>query len=220
MYGAVQVVLNRNKSKWQTFEPLAEAAVALDGLLAQIIALAPKQVRTSGGAADKRAALKTLGDVAWLVASQVSAYASKSNNLTLQARVGFSRSTIVAGGDQDAVTRCRTIHTAATENLAALAKYRIDAAKLTELDNAIKAFQALMTAPRDSTTQSAAATKQLPGLFKKADAMLRDQLDKLMTGYATSEPMFNGEYTAARVIVDAGGGAAKAPPAPAPAPAA
>ena len=137
--------------------------------------------------------------------------------------------------------------------------------KPTELDNAIKAFQALSTAPRDSTTQSSSATKQLPSLVKKADALIKDQLDKLMTGYATSEPMFHGEprpptldahwdhepsrfpadsktstdglfcfsavvpesagqpvhgkYTAARVIVDAGGGAAKAPPAPAPAPA-
>jgi hypothetical protein len=172
------------------------------------------------GAADKRVALKALGDIAWLVAAQVSAYASKAGNLTLQARVGFSRTALMAGGDQGSVTRCRAVHTAATENLAGLAKYRVDAAKLTEFDNAIKAFQALITAPRDSTTQSSSATKQLPGLFQKADALLKDQLDNLMASYATSEPTFHGEYGAARVIVDAGGGAAKAPPAPAPAPAA
>jgi hypothetical protein len=220
MYGSVQIVLNRNKAKWQTFEPFTEAATALDGLVAQILALAPKQVRTSGGAADKRAALQTLGDIAWLVAAQVSAYASKAGNLTLQARVGFSRTALMAGGDQGAVTRCRAVHAAATENLAGLAKYRVDAAKLTEFDNAIKAFQTLITAPRDSTTQSSSVTKQLPGLFQKADVLLKYQLDNLMAGYVTSEPTFHGEYGAARLIVDASGGAAKAPPAPAPAPAA
>ena len=218
MYGSVQVVLNRHKAKWLSFEPFAEASTALDGLVAQILTLAPKQVRTSGGAADKRTALKTLGDVAWLVAAQVAAYAAKANNRTLQARVGFSRTALTARGDQSAVARCRAVHTAATENLAALTKYRVDAAKLTELDNAIKAFQALITAPRDSTTQSASATKQLPALFKKADALLKEQLDKLMGGYAASEPTFHGEYGAARVIVDAGGGEAKPAPATPPAP--
>ena len=158
---------------------------------------------------------KTLGDLAWQVAAQVAAYAAQANNRTLLARVGFSRTKLTAGGDQDAVSRCRAVHTAASEHLAALTKYRVDAAKLTALDNAIKAFQALITAPRDSTTQSASATRQLPALFKQADALLKEQLDKLMGDYAVSEPTFHGEYLAARVIVDAGGGdAPPAPPAP------
>ena len=218
MYGSVQAVLNRNKSKWLTFEPMAEAVTAFDGPVAQIIALAPRQIRTSGGAADKRAALQTLGDAAWFVATQVSAYAAKTSNLTLQARVNYSRTSVTAGSEQDAVTRCQTIHTAATEHLAALSKYRVDAAKLTELDHAIKAFQALINAPRDSTAQSAAATKQLPALFKTTDALLKNQMDKLMASFSASEPTFHAEYQTARVIVDTGGGESKDDPAPAPAP--
>lgn len=220
MYGSVQAVLNRNKPKWLTFEPMAEAVTAFDGPVAQILAFASKQIRTSGGAAEKRAALQTLGDAACFVATQVSAYAAKTSNLTLQARVNYSRTSVTAGSEQDAVTRCQTIHTSATEHLAALSKYRVDAAKLTELDHAIKAFQALINAPRDSTAQSAAATKQLPALFKTTDALLKNQLDKLMACFSASEPTFHAEYQTARVIVDAGGGEANDDPAPVPAPSA
>jgi hypothetical protein len=48
------------------------------------------------------------------------------------------------------VAQCRNIHTAATENLTALAKHGVTAAKLTAFKKKIDAFDKLKFAPRDS----------------------------------------------------------------------
>lgn len=218
MYGSVQTALTRNKSKWQNYEPFVESTEEFDAIVAVIFRIAPKQLRSIGGAAEKRAALKALGEVAWLIAAQVSAYAAKTSNVKLQSRVAFSKTVLITGGDQAVLTRCRTVHSAATENLSNLTKYKIDAERLEKLDKAIEHFQTLTTAPRDITNQSVSVTKQLAALFKKADKVLNDQLDMLVTDFEESDPSFHGEYTSARIIVDARGGESKTAPDPTPAP--
>jgi cytochrome c556 len=220
MYAALQTVLNRNQSLWQTFEPFAEAVTAFSGFADQIDALAPQQVRGTGDADAKRAALKTLGELTYFVASQVCAYAAKTGNLALKAKVDYSVTEILSGPERRMIPRCRSIHAAAGEHLAALGKYKVDAAKLAALNGAIEAYEALATGPRDSIVQSAAATKEMTRLFREADAVLKGQLDKLITSFQASQAGFYNEYLAARVIVDGGGGGEEpaTPPAPPAAP--
>ncbi len=114
------------------------------------------------------------------------------------------------------IARCRALSAAAAEHLAAPAKNQVDAAERAELENALQAFETLAPAPRDRIVRSAAVTKELTGLFRATDRLLKTQLDKLMAGFKATQPAFHHEYQAARVIVDAGGGteAADDPPAP------
>jgi hypothetical protein len=92
----------------------------------------------------------------------------------------------------------------------------VDAARLAELENALQAFEALASAPRASNVRSAAVTKELARLFRETEQLLQTQLDKLMAGFKATQRAFHHEYHAARVIVDAGGGAEAAEDQPAP----
>jgi hypothetical protein len=51
-----------------------------------------------------------------------------------------------------------------------------------------------------------ARTRQLAGLFKKANEHLSEHLDKLVTRIKRKEPVFYDTYQNARVIIDLGKG--------------
>ena len=220
MYESVQAVLSRHANTWNTYDPFAEAVPILDDNVDQIKAAALKQLRTTGGAQNKKEARQNLGEVAYFVASQTYAYATKVGNAELLAKVDYTPTSIVQGPEADVLTRCRDVYKAASENATALQRYKIDAAKLTELDEAISDFDTLTNAPRDAITKSAAATKLIHRLIPNTDELLKKTLDKLMVSFKKSAAVFFDEYKTARVIVDIGVKPEEkpAPPSPEPSP--
>jgi hypothetical protein len=98
-----------------------------------------------------------------------------------------------------------------------LAPYGVTAAKLTALKAKIDAYTASLTKPRDAVASGSTATKQMADEFDAADAALNDQMDALVPQFAASNAKFVEDYNNARIIVDSGGGKAKAKtPAPKP----
>lgn len=91
------------------------------------------------------------------------------------------------------------------------------AAKLTDLQAKIDAYAASLSKPRDAVASGSTATKQMSDEFAAADAALNDQMDALVPQFAASNATFVEDYHNARIIVDSGGGKAKAkPPTPKP----
>lgn len=117
-----------------------------------------------------------------------------------------------------AADTARSVQAAATANLASLAPCGATAAKLTDLKAEIDAYAAGITKPRDAVASGSTANKQLSDEFDAADAALNDQMDALVPQFASTNAKFVEDYNNARIIVDSGGGKAKAkPPAPKPA---
>ena len=84
----------------------------------------------------------------------------------------------------------------------------VNAGKLSALNKPVANDPTAQSKARNRIESGRAATKQLPGLFRRADSMLKRRLDKMVVQFKTSQPDFFNEYKTARVIVDLPGGRA------------
>jgi hypothetical protein len=216
MYLAVKAVCDRNNSTWQTMQAFGDGYTEFGGHVQTIQTLSQSQSQaTTGLATDKEQLRQAMAGATVEVAGAVSAYARKAKNNDLAARVSVSASSIMTGRDTLAADTARNVHTAATANLANLGSYGVTAAKLTALKAKIDAYAASISKPRDARASTKTVTEQMDGEFKAADAVLKDQMDKLVPQFKSANAAFVADYQNARIIVDSGGGGKKpAPPTP------
>ena len=136
----------------------------------------------------------------------------------LAAKVDFSRSDLTSGRDTLSADRCQTIYDAAKSVVANLGDYDITAADVKALADAIKAYRAVLTKPREARIAGKSATDQLATEFDSADAIVSNHLDAFVPKFKKSAPEFASLYENARTIVDAvATRAPKSAPQPAPA---
>ena len=174
-------------------EALGETITALD---AQIQAAQGNPGATSA----KEQARLSLCIISVEVIGAMKAYGAVAQDPELLARVSFTASTVCSGKVSEVVARCKNVWQAATDNVAALAKYGVTPAKLTKLNNAIKAFDKVKTAPRQHQAIKSAATQLIPVLVDSGVGIVRDQLDQLMPQFAATNPAFCNAYFSARVV--------------------
>jgi hypothetical protein len=200
MYLAVEDICDESPTAWGSLPAWADAYADFQTRVTNIQNLSKIQSQDNTGiAADKEAARQTMATLALPVAKAVHAYALKAKNLTLANTVDFSMSDLMHARDVQSAERCETIYDSATANLAALTDYKVTAAQLTTLDNAIDAYNLLISKPRDSRAQTRTVTHNLKDEFAAADADLV-QLDDLL-GQLT-DAKFVSDFTNARIIVD------------------
>lgn len=213
-YLALQNLLVASKTLVAAVPALQEAIDELVDFILEINLNAKVQAAPSGAADAKRDALNTLGDAAYEVAGGVLAFADKSGDLTLAARVRFSRSAVSAGSGNAVVARVQDVIDATTENLDSLGDHGVTADKLKALKQALKAYDAVRALPRNAIGAGAAATKALERLFPQVDKLLENQIDRLVWQFRASTPEFYDKYQTARSIVGvAASGEAPATPA-------
>ena len=221
MYLAVNAVCDRNKSTWQALQAFGDAYADFGTHVQNIQNIAQSQAADSSGlSADKQQLRGQMADATVEIANAVYAYARKARNNDLAAKVNVNRSGILGGRDTAAADLARSIHAAASANLANLGPYGVTDAKLTALKSAIDAYAGSIARPRDARASSATATSQLASEFDAADTVLGDQMDTLVLQFKSANPAFVTDYSNARVIVEsAGKSKATPPPTPAPPPA-
>jgi Carboxypeptidase regulatory-like domain len=157
----------------------------------------------TGITTDKNAFRQNLGTQAADVAGIIFAFASVSGNNTLKQEVNFSLSKLVQGNEEAFVSRCQNIHAKGVENLAALADYGITQQKLTGLATAITDYVAKSPNARTAKSNRKTLTANLSDLFKQADTILKERLDKLIVVFRADHPDFVKTYEANRIIIDA-----------------
>jgi hypothetical protein len=210
MYLAVKAVCDRNNTTWQTLQAFVDAYADFGARVSNIQTLAQTQsVDSTGLSADKEQLRKTMATAATEVAAATHAYAKKVKNNDLAAKTDVSVSTFMTGRDTLAPANALNIHAAATANLALLATYGVNAAKLTALKAKIDTYAASISKPRDAQASISTATKQMDDEFRAADAALNDQLDALVPQFTAVNAKFVEDYQNARIIVDNTGGSPK-----------
>ena len=210
MYLAVKAVCDRNTATWQTLQAFADGYTEFGLHVTNIQSLAQSQSQQTGGlATDKKSLREQMAEAAVEVASATSAYAKKTKNKDLAAKVNYSRSDMTGGRDTAAADIARNIRTNANANVANLAAYGVTAAKLTALQQKIDAYDASLAKPRDARAAGKTATDQMDAEFSAADAVLKDEMDNLAPQFKTANATFVKDYTNARIIVDSGGAKAK-----------
>ncbi|MFZ4766922.1 MAG: hypothetical protein ACOYMN_18370 [Roseimicrobium sp.] len=214
MFSTVAVYMDKNKALWTPTKAVVDAVTALKAGIATIAAKAGKQTAPTGGAAEEKAQVREdLEDKILEVGDQLAAFAAVTADVGLAAQVDFTRSAVVKLSADDLGTTAKRVSAAAAAHLAALADYGIDQADVTELASLTTAFDGAKSAPRNAIIERAAETATLPEVINGTTDILRDRLDKLMTRYRKTQPVFYAGYQSARVVVTRGGNGG-APPEP------
>src|SRR5262245_13060741 len=221
MLTTVQGVLTKHQTTWQAHVAFSEGVEALAESLTAIDAQAQVAQGNPGASDAKELARQELCTAACEVIGALRAYAAVNADPELAARVNFSASDVIGGKANEVVSRCRSVHTSASELVSSLGNYGVTTTRLTAFKRKIDSFEELKSAPRQSRVTQSAAAQLIPQLVRSAVSVLRDQLDGLVLQFKSADPSFYEEYFSARVVVDTRGGrsdntdiAAAAPPSP------
>jgi hypothetical protein len=204
MYHAVVNHGDANAATLATVPAFLTAFNAFKSVFSSISSTAQLEAQVlSGITLDKAQLRQNLCQQAADMGSVIFAYAASVSNNQLQQQVNFSARELLRLKDDLLAPTCLNICDAAQTNLAALLPYGITAATVTALTNAIDAYTTAVPSPRNAVSQRAAYKASIALLFKQADAIIKNQLDKLSVQFKTAHPQFLKEYKNNRVIIDA-----------------
>lgn len=203
MYQVVQAHCDANTTIIGANIAFSNAFNDFKAKVAQISADAQKSSAVlTGIAADKSVSKQDLSRIGSQIAGLIYAFAAKTENNTLKQAVNFSVSDLSRLKDAEIAPLCQNIHDKGVENLDALKDYGITTAKLAELQTAIDGYTGHVPKPRSAITERATTKANLRQTFKQADAILVEQMDKLVENFTADNPDFVATYKSARVIVD------------------
>jgi hypothetical protein len=161
-----------------------------------------KVVVIKGIATDKSTAKQALAETALDIANAVYAFAATNSNETLKQEMKFTLSKLAKTRDEEHVPQTQNIHDRGSELINDLKDYGITTAILTELQTAISNYSAVTPKPRTAVSNRKTITANLSRLFKEADAILHDKMDKLIGIFKKNNPDFAATYEATRIIID------------------
>ena len=146
---------------------------------------------------------QTLAEITAEIGGIIYAYAAATKDETLKEEVNFRVFALLRTRDEQLAPRCQLIHDRAVANKAALADYGITDAKIAALQTAINDYSAKTPNPRNAVSNRKTQNANLTAKFRLADAILKDQMDRLIKNFAVTNPDFVQTYTNARIIIDA-----------------
>ena len=142
-YRALKGVCETNKSVWTKMKAFADGFAEFTDMVEGIEELAATQASpTTGITQDKRNLRRTMAKAALAIAGPVGAFAAKTNNRELLAKVDFRLSALLSGRDKTSLDRCQGIQAATATVVKQLADYNITAADLKDLQDKIDACDA------------------------------------------------------------------------------
>jgi len=205
MYIAVQKVCNKFNSVWSGLPAFVTAFGDFETTIADIdIQRQIQEGKITGIAENKSKEEEEMRQATIEIAAAVFAYASKIGDNELKEKVNYTPSDLIRSRDTILKDICQTIHDEANAVIAELADYGKTPADLKKQQNEIDDFADILAKPRTAIGTRATATSKLVELFQQGDALLKDQLDKLLVNFQTSNPEFYNQYNNARIIVDLG----------------
>jgi hypothetical protein len=207
MYLAVRAVTDTFEPAWLGLPAFVQIYTRYKTELEDLAVMAEAQERaTTGVTGDKQQAKEQAITLAIKVGSATFAYASVTENLTLQGLVNYTKSALDKSRDTVLIDKLKVIYEAGNDNVANLADYGITAADITAFETAITSYTEQVQNPRTAIAEGAAATDRLAEIFDTIDGILKKQMDKLMEVLKASDDEFYVKYRKARIIVDLKGG--------------
>ena len=205
MYRATQKHCTDNAAIVATVPAFETSLNALNLKVSAIIAATQQEdLVTKGITVDKSEAKKRLCSLTTDIAAPIFAFASSTSNNQLKQEVNFSYSDLLRTKDDLMAPRCQNIKDLGTANIAALIPFGLTAASLDALQIEIDNYQVKVPTPRNSAAQKKTIRENIKSLIKEADIVLKEQMDKTVVGFKTTNPDFVSTYKANRVIIDPG----------------
>lgn len=205
MYGAVETLLDANTAKTDPITAFAPAITAFKAAKEQILIKdSERSSATAGKTESKAQAQNILINAVLPVAAAISALGAATSNPTLKSIGNLTKSKLQNFRDTQLTAEVQTIIDTALANTAALIPYGITVPTVTALTTQLAAYTPSLGSRELSVAERAAASEQVVSLFQQADAILKEQLDKLMELFRNNDPQFYSEYKNARTIYDLG----------------
>jgi hypothetical protein len=205
MYKTVLIVLENNADIYSKVPAFNDFVTELKEVTRQIEEMARKQSKTivKGATGEKSNAETVLVTETVKVANILYSLAMKTGNYSLLSKVTITKSMMYRAANNETVSIARSIAVEAdAADARALEYYGIDSAVLDSLNAAIAHYETLIAKPRAVVSASKTATANLIHLFARADAILNDHLDKLMSRFKTPAPDFYAIYFNSRNVIN------------------
>lgn len=202
MFETTNGILDQNTALWSGTPAFADAVTRAKSATAAIRQKQADQMPT-GDTPAKQNARDAAEDQGWVIASQLSALAAKTNDPMLAAKVNFDRSALDKMAVSDLIAALGSIAGAAAEHAAVLASdYGVTAGDLTAFDTARGTLDGMKDAPREAIADRKVATMSMPAAVRFTRKIYRNELDKMMAKFKAPEPDFYGAYFNGRIIID------------------
>jgi hypothetical protein len=202
MYYVLQTFCNENTQIWQNDKPFNRSYKEFVAQLPLIEQYRNTQTQnTSGLAKNKSNKREELINQAYFVANRLQSYSTVEKNNELLGKVNYPRSIFTQYRDTNLIGLCNAVLEQAQIHLTALEEYKVKAETLSNLQNAIQAYQDDLGKPRSAQTSVKVATDALKKLFLDTNALLTSRLDKDVEVFRVSNPDFYQQYLNARRIV-------------------
>lgn len=208
MFLAVQQVCNLFNTVWAGVAAFATAFASFEAGIGNINSTRLKQEKDLKGIAEDKKVKeddminKTLGLIGPLVA-----YANVTLNEPLRQEIDFSERELILSRDTILENKCQIVQDRANTHSADLiASYGVTALQITEQNTSITEFHPTIAGPRSAIALRKTQTAELELLINSTNAILTEQLDKLVVVFQSTKPQFVTDYNNSRIIVDLGGG--------------
>lgn len=205
MIKAVLALLMSNLNVWKMIPDVVndvnELKLTVDEIEATQLLISTEIM---GQSDEKETMQETLIRMILSISSALMARADRISNEVLAAQVNFSESTLRGQPDQQQVATGRQVANLAKGNLEGLISSGITIDLITALQEQADQFEALLPINRVSLAERKAANARLKVLFKRADKLLKNGLDRMTGRYETEDPAFYAAYESARMILDYG----------------
>ena len=187
--------LDQHSETWQSLKPVAAVVENLKRINREIdeAALTQASGDTTGHTRQKDNLFDTMTQRAQKIADKVAAFAMVANNMVLLKAVNYSATSLNSGTEQEVVKRCQVIMDTAREHIEALGDYNLTPDILTELENDIAAYNAILGEREVTAAERINARQSIPELISQARAEFK-VLDKLVTGMIDDEDFVNGYF--------------------------
>ena len=203
MYDTVIAYCTSNAATTASVPAFQTALTAFQTTVAQIHSTLQMEATDITGITDEKTQLKqALCEQATNLTASIFALACATNNMPLKKQTNLTSSDFKTIGDDMLVPTCSNIHDLLNTNVAALAPYNITAATVTGFQAAIDAYKTIVVSPRNAVSQRVAHKTTLENLFKQANDILKNQMDKVSLQFQTTSVGFYNAYKNNRSIVE------------------
>lgn len=205
MYQSIQTILNSNKEVWQSVSIMADVINNFETLLGEIATYHQLTGENKKGITEQKAGWqKQLIDITYQVSSALFVMATRANDPVIAQQTDYTETDLVKTRDAQLVTCCSAIEELALKHQAALTAFGITGNDLAQMHDAIKRFSESLPTMRVTVSERKTANEKLKDLFAQTDALLKNQVDRLMVRFKQSQPTFYATYKTSRHVINYG----------------
>jgi len=205
MYQAVQTVMDENNSIWQPVTSVADVANKVKSIIVDILELRQiQELNTNGITVNKETLRENLVQSTLKVSRAIVAYATVTKNYQLLGEVNYTKSDFTTARENILYDRAILVHSRAVPLETELAAYLIKPEDIAIIQTLADDFIKAIPEKRVAVSVKKTSTIDLKQKFSDMDAVLKEQLDRMILLFETEKPDFVKQYFTARIIVDLG----------------